>query len=115
MYVGGGLCIANNGVFTGCGVAKSTDGGATWTTNQIAPTPLNLPPIFAIDLAIDPKTPSILYAATPSGMYKSTDGGVTWNTSGGFQIGVQAVVVDPLNSSILYASITTTVTPSGQY
>ena len=34
-------------------------------------------PIFA--LAVDPKTPTILYAATGSGVAKSTDGGLTWN------------------------------------
>ncbi len=98
----------SNGVYTGCGVSKSTDGGVTWTWNQIAPAPPSQPPIFAIGLAIDPKTPSILYAATTFGIYKSTDGGVTWNPSGGFQLGALAVAVDPLNS-LVYASIGTTI------
>jgi len=112
MYAAGGFCIVNNGVFTGCGVAKSTDGGVTWTTNQIAPAPVNQPPIFAVDVAIDPKTPSVLYTATPSGLYKSTDGGVTWNPSGNLQSATLAVAVDQVNSSVVYASIGTASTRS---
>ena len=104
IYVAGGFCAASNGVFTGCGVSKSTDGGATWTVNQVAVPPPNQPPIFAIGLAIDPRATSVLYAATTSGIYKSTDGGVTWNTSGLLSSAV-AVAVDPLNSSIVYASM----------
>jgi len=114
VYVAGGFCAAINGVFTGCGVAKSVDGGATWTVNQVAVPPPNQPPIFAIGLAIDPKTPSVLYAAATGGIYKSTDGGVTWNTSGILSSAV-AVAVDPVNSSILYASMGTSLslgTPS---
>jgi len=105
MYVAGGVCIVNSGAYNGCGVAKSTDGGVTWTTNQIAPAPVNPPPVFALDVAIDPKTPSILYAAAPSGLYKSTDGGVTWNPSANLQSATLAVAVDSVNSSVVYASL----------
>ena len=91
--------------------AKSVDGGATWTVNQVAVPPPNQPPIFAIGLAIDPKTPSVLYAAATGGIYKSTDGGVTWNTSGILSSSV-AVAVDPVNSSILYASMGTSLSLS---
>ena len=111
IYVTGGFCAAVNGVFTGCGVSKSTDGGQTWTVNQIAAPPPNQPPLFAIGLAIDPTTPSILYAATASGIYKSTDGGVTWNSSGLLSSAL-AVAVDPLNSSIVYASMGTSLSLS---
>ena len=31
------------------------------------------------DLVVDPKTPTVLYAATTSGFYKSTDRGATWS------------------------------------
>ena len=72
--------------------------------NQVAAPPPNQPPLFAIGLAIDPKTLSILYAATASGIYKSTDGGMTWNSSGLLSSAV-AVAVDPMNSSTVYASI----------
>ena len=111
MYVPGGFCLVNTVSYLGCGVAKSTDGGVTWTENQIAPAPVNQPPISVADLAVDPKTPSILYAATTSGIYKSTDAGVTWNFTGSFSNAV-AVAVDPLKSSIVYASFGTTITTS---
>ena len=76
------------------GVYRSTDGGGTWTrvlfVSDIA---------GAIDLAIDPATPSRIYAATwerirfpnqriyggpGSGLWRSQDGGTTWTrlTSG---------------------------------
>src|SRR5262249_5635802 len=110
MYVAGAFCIVSNAAYTGCGISKSTDGGVTWNWYQIAPAPVNPPPIFAQALAVDPKTPSILYAATTAGMYKSTDAGVTWKASGSSPIGGLAVAIAPQNSSIVYASFGTTVT-----
>ncbi len=62
-------------------------------------------------LAIDPADPSILYVGTAgSGIYKSVDGGSTW-TSINVGLGVKtqgyvtSIVVDPTNSSIVYAGI----------
>jgi photosystem II stability/assembly factor-like uncharacterized protein len=63
------------------GVLKSTDGGATWT-----PRASNLP-LYAnfISLAIDPKSPTTIYAgADGPGVYKSTDGAATWSPANGF-------------------------------
>ena len=51
---------------------KSTDGGTSWVpTGAIA----------AYTFAIDPVTPTVLYAGTESGVFKSIDGGATWNAS----------------------------------
>src|ERR1019366_4735212 len=72
----------------GGGVYKSTDGGGTWSAVN-GPTGLSG---FVVDaLAIDPSTPSTLYAGTGdpegagtgNGVYKSTDGGGTWNAVNG--------------------------------
>ena len=70
------------------GVYKTTDGGQTWTKTLYVD-----PNSGAVDLAVDPANPDVLYAATwererrawnfveggaGSGIYKSTDGGDTW-------------------------------------
>jgi len=48
---------------------KSVDAGATWLT---VPTPGGPNPILS--LAIDPRSPSTLYAGATIGIWKSTDG-----------------------------------------
>lgn len=59
-------------------------------------------------LAIDPLTPTTLYAwADGAGIFKSTDGGATWQSkSRGLEGSPYAshILVDPQNPSILYAS-----------
>ncbi|HLE57013.1 MAG TPA: hypothetical protein VJB15_08020, partial [Rhodothermia bacterium] len=94
-------------------VYKTSDGGATWTNMSsglfsMAPGP---PPITA--LAIDPRSPSTLYAATTSrgylaslGVQKSTNGGQSWSDGGANGLGTKnvfALAIDPQNPSIVYA------------
>ncbi len=76
------------------GVLRTTDGGRTW-----AKVLYRNPDVGAIDLAADPETPNVVYAAlwqarrTPwsqyppnegpgSALYRSVDGGVTWTQIG---------------------------------
>jgi hypothetical protein len=61
-------------------------------------------------LAIDPVTPSTLYAGTEGGgVFKSTDSGASWSAvntglpSGDLGPSVQALAIDPLTPSTLYA------------
>lgn len=71
------------------GLYKSTDGGETWDRVLFVD-----PQTGAVDVAMDPSNPDILYAAMyqrqrrpwgfhgggpGSGLYKSVDGGETWN------------------------------------
>src|SRR5439155_267180 len=52
---------------SGCGVSKSTDGGGTWSDfNNGLPVTTQ---VNTWALAIDPLTPSIVYAATSSGVF----------------------------------------------
>ncbi|MGA9852585.1 MAG: glycosyl hydrolase [Gammaproteobacteria bacterium] len=103
------------------GVYKTTDGGKTWNKVLFVDNKTG-----AIDLAMDPQNPEVLYAAmwqayrTPwklssggpgSGLYKSTDGGTHWvnithNT--GLPQGIQArigVAVAPSQPSVVYAIV----------
>ena len=97
-----------------CGVSKSTDGGLTWTVSSNSPPePGVSPPItmlgtnLILGMAIDPKTPSNLYASTGSDIFKSGDGAATWSLTGSLQSAgaVTAIAVDPLNSAVVYASV----------
>ena len=56
-------------------------------------------------LAIDPQTPTTLYAGTYGGVFKSTDGGGNWSTvnTGLTATGVYALAIDPQTPATLYA------------
>ena len=97
---------------SGATLLKSVDGGTTWS-------PIGLWNASVTTFAIDPGNPSILYAGTEGyfsdpkgfrGLFKSIDGGVTWSTINtgleslvGSGLRLTALVIDPSNSSILYA------------
>jgi photosystem II stability/assembly factor-like uncharacterized protein len=53
------------------GIAKTTDGGATW---GLLPNPLRDVPVYALAL-VDKQT---IYAGTARGIFKSSDEGATW-------------------------------------
>jgi len=91
---------------------KSTDDGDTW-----APPSFN-PPFACI--AVDPREPTTIYAGSfdfpyfgysgwddRHGVFKSTDGGKNWNITGLMNMGVNALAIDPLHSSMLYAATST--------
>ena len=82
------------------GVFKSTDGGITWISTGL--------PLADGPVAIDPRDPNILYAASGGVIFKSTDAGASWNA--GPELGIVgrtfifALAVDPLNPSAVYAA-----------
>jgi photosystem II stability/assembly factor-like uncharacterized protein len=84
----------------GGGVFKSTNGGHTWRAINHG-----LSNLFVQGLAVDPLTPSTLFAATDGaggGVFRSADGGATWVRRlgpGPFR----SVVIDPINPSNVYA------------
>jgi Tol biopolymer transport system component len=111
LYVGGGS-----------GVFKTINGGTNWSAvnnNLLLPYTDNISRLpFVVSLAVDPVTPTTLYAgannsAITTGAYprtavlKSTDGGASWTTqTSGFNTlnsAVTALALDPTNPAIVYA------------
>ena len=98
---------------TTVGVFQSTDGGRTWTERMSGMTEIN----FVVSLAIDPLEPDILYAGTTGGVYRTKNGAESWVkvTDGmvafdaklaSMAMGVNNLVIDPSNTSIVYAGTT---------
>ncbi|MEM8527548.1 MAG: glycosyl hydrolase [Bacteroidota bacterium] len=101
------------------GFYKSTDGGKTWNR-----TLGNDEWTGVTDIAVDPRDPNLIYAATwdrhrtvaaymgggpGSGIHKSTDGGETWTKlkSGlpGSNLGKIGIALNPHNPDVIYAAI----------
>ena len=82
-------------------VARSADGGATWTK----PANAGLPGTSITGLGVDPANPNVVYAGTTFEVFKSTDGGANWTTaSAGINfVGVTSFLFDPANTSVVYA------------
>ena len=103
------------------GVYRTRDGGKTWQRVLAGGTPWT----GAIDLAMDPRDPQVLYAALwdrqrtawnfrgngpGSGLWKSTDGGDHWMrlTAGfptGNDVGRIGIAIAPSDPDIVYASV----------
>jgi len=81
-------------------IYKSTDSGQSWTVEAIVGHEIRT-------LVIDPSTPSTLYAGTEyHGVSRSTDAGATWFqvNSGLNNSHINALQIDPIDSSIIYAA-----------
>src|SRR5262249_5965810 len=63
-----------------------------------------------LSLAIDPMTPSTLYAATGAGVFKSTNGGERWTAANAglpgsvVVVGINVLAIDPVHPSTVYAA-----------
>lgn len=95
---------------TSRGVARSTDGGATWSTAISASgTSSNLAPAIAVgsvlSLAIDPAGPTTVYAGTGQGVFKSFDAGLSWSlSSNGLNVSsALQLIIDPVTPATIYA------------
>jgi len=85
---------------------RSTDGGTSWTALNIGLPCTSAACPYVSALAIDPTTPSTLYAGTNGGgVFRSTDSGANWNTvnNGLTDLNVHALAIDPQTPSRLYA------------
>ena len=83
--------------------ATSTPGAATTAaTGSPEAGPTRGVPVTALDM--DPRDPSVLYAATVKGLFKSSDGAESWRRLPGTFKGIYwTVAVDPTAPSTIYA------------
>jgi photosystem II stability/assembly factor-like uncharacterized protein len=63
-----------NESYHGSGVLKTTNGGATWTTQGAA----QFTGACFFRITVHPTDPNTAFAATSVGLYRTTDGGTTW-------------------------------------
>jgi photosystem II stability/assembly factor-like uncharacterized protein len=88
----------------GCGVWKTTNGGASWR-----PVADDLPSLQVADIAIDSTVPSRVYAAIVdrrrdgAGLYLSENSGSSWTqVTGDSRLNGRILLIDPANPSVLY-------------
>jgi len=116
IYVGTGESTLRDSAGYGDGMYKSLDAGKTWTHIGLE----NTQHIGRV--AIDPKNANVvfvaaighLYQAHPDrGVFRTRDGGKTWQKVlfKNDNVGAVDVVVDPVNSQVIYASLWNTRRP----
>lgn len=90
----------------GCGIWRTTNGGATWTAIGDS-----LPTLAVAAIAIDPTNPNRVYIATADhGIFRSDDAGQTWsNVSAAQKIRTNtrdgdrtALLINPARPNVLY-------------
>src|SRR5579859_3040984 len=89
-------------------LVASFDEGASWTSVR------DLADVVAV--AVDPNSPSTVYAGGSGGVFKSTDSGRNWillntglNTSTTTGLYVRFLTIDPVNSGTLYVGVSSTL------
>ena len=104
----------NETAFSGSGLFKSTDGGATWTElDEKSATGLPSKPWGRVAVAAAPSNPKVVYAMVEAvmpknGLYRSDDGGRTWRALDRSQMMIWRpfyfanLIVDPKNENNLY-------------
>ncbi|HEV3153969.1 MAG TPA: hypothetical protein VGZ02_09215 [Candidatus Baltobacteraceae bacterium] len=110
LYAGTGESDIRQDFETGEGIYKSTDAGKTWHYAGLRETHTTA------SLAVDPRNPNIVYAASlghafkpnsARGLFKTTDGGKTWSRIlfVDDRTGANSVSMDPHNPNVLYVSM----------
>jgi photosystem II stability/assembly factor-like uncharacterized protein len=110
IYAGTGEADIRGDFDTGDGIYKTTNAGKTWSYAGLRETHM------IAKIAIDPRDPNVLYAAsmghvfkpnTERGIFKTSDGGASWRkvlyvdeNTGGIDL-----VMDPHDRNVLYAAM----------
>jgi photosystem II stability/assembly factor-like uncharacterized protein len=84
---------------------RSGDGGANWELRVFDPSGHIPGAPQILSLAIDPSLPGTLYAGTQRNLLKTTDGGQTWTPLPGVNGSVDALAIDSLNPSRVFAGL----------
>ena len=89
----------------GHGLFRTTNGGGSWSAARSG-----LPDGKLKALAVNPKNPSQLFAATEKGLFRSTDAGASWARVGAVSKtgieddDVEAVAIDPATGTVYAGS-----------
>ncbi len=116
LYVGSGESTPRDSTGYGNGLYKSADGGRTWThlglegtqhIGKIAVDPRNADVVFVAAMG------SLYSANRERGVYRSRDGGRSWEQVlyQNEDVGAVEVVIDPVNSHVVYAGLWNTRRP----
>ncbi|MBX7183678.1 MAG: hypothetical protein K1Y01_00905 [Vicinamibacteria bacterium] len=109
VWAGTGEAYGARSSYSGDGVYKTTDGGATWAFMGLRDTH------HVARIVIHPQKPDIVYVAAMGhlytanderGVFKTTDGGKTWRRvlHGGPRVGAVDLVMDPSHPEVLLAA-----------
>jgi len=109
IWLGTGENVGGRHVGYGDGVYRSLDGGGSWTKMGLEASE------HIGRILVDPRDSNVVYVASEGplwspggdrGLYKSIDGGASWEQilAGGEYTGVNAVLMDPRDPDVLYAS-----------
>jgi len=81
------------------GIFKSVDAGEYWHWMS-----MSSPRMTVNDLAVNPLSTDVVYAATDNGVYKSDNGGTSWQqlNSGLTDLTILAITIDPGNPDVVY-------------
>jgi len=109
--------IASSTIYvkTADGIYRSKDSGATWKAinGKFSTTPSALGNTSDFSnmscFAINPKSPSTMFAGTGEGLFRTVDGGTTWTACGTIpaqttQPGVGSIAIDPITPTTLYVA-----------
>jgi len=103
VYAGTGEENFSGDSYYGCGVLKSTDGGATWTQLGASIFQTSTGGARIARVVINPSNTNTLLVASDFGLYRSTDAGANFSL---VQTGVATdVVIDPTTPATAYAAI----------
>ncbi len=94
---------ASQNVFIGtnCGVARSTDSGATWT---FLPNPTTQTVWAVLVQPGGPTGQGIVNVCGNAGFFRSTDAGANWTAGAGFPSGVCSLAASPDENYVLFGS-----------
>ncbi len=122
MYDGGVSILAVDPVVsstiytkTADGIFRSKDSGATWAaiSGKLSTSPSAPGNTFDFSnvscFAINPRSPSTMFASTNEGFFRTVDGGTTWTACGTIpaqtsQPAVTSIAIDPVTPTTLYVS-----------
>lgn len=97
----GSMVFYNNNPSAARGVYRTADGGRTWAHTLFVDNATS-----AVDLAMDPAAPSVIFASMSNGLHRSSDGGQTWTklaATGLTAAGTTITVAPNTNAQRLYA------------